>query len=273
MHAKDFELLSRALAREHSAAAERGPRQGVVQAERAALAVAEAITREYRTFDPVKFLLAACEATELGQLSAQVRGEAVDRIGATELRPRLRSEHPGLYPDELIDTSRWTERSLIGATVGTVSSSHGVSMAVSALIDGGVGRLGQLVAMSDEELRAVPRIGPVAMEAIRKVKELWAAKRQQTPEVILVEPSNALQAHRAELDARAVQLGFPEGSAPAGRGRATGTARRRPAAGCEVHRNGTAPQALAAWDRPGQEKRNRYPQPPPQARQVPPKAR
>ncbi len=41
-------------------------------------------------------------------------------------------------------------------------------MAVGTLIDGGVETLGQMVAMSDEELQAIRRIGPVGMAAIRK---------------------------------------------------------------------------------------------------------
>ena len=57
-------------------------------------------------------------------------------------------------------TSNWTERSLIGATVGQVSGSHGVRMAVNVLIDKHIDRLGKLLAKSDDELQAVRASGP-----------------------------------------------------------------------------------------------------------------
>jgi len=65
MHHKDFDLLSGALALEHhDAVAVHGPGRAVDQAEHIALTIADAIAREHRTFDPVKFMLAACEARQ-----------------------------------------------------------------------------------------------------------------------------------------------------------------------------------------------------------------
>jgi hypothetical protein len=50
-----------------------GRRGAVERVERVALSIAFAISREHRTFDPVKFMLAACDVTEFGQLAPSPR--------------------------------------------------------------------------------------------------------------------------------------------------------------------------------------------------------
>lgn len=105
MHQKDFDLLSGALAHEHHDAVAHGPRRAVVQAEHTALTIAERIARGRRTFDPVKFLLAACEAATVEQLTPPIRQQLAARFGTDQRRPRLSYEHPrGLKPDEGINT-------------------------------------------------------------------------------------------------------------------------------------------------------------------------
>ena len=227
MHQKDFDLLSGALALEHHDAVAHGPRHAVAQAEHIALTIAEAIAREHRTFDPVKFMLAACQATTVEQLTPPIREQLTTRFGTSEPRPRLRSErHRGLEPDEMINTSWWTEQKEIGMMLREVSRSVGVASAEGHLMNAGIRTLGQLLATSDEELRAIPglRLGPVTLEAIRKVKTLWHAKQQSAPETV---------AARAE---------FPEPIPLATPGATARAAQRRPA-GRDIPRRGYAPGA------------------------------
>jgi hypothetical protein len=239
MNQSDFDLLSAALARVHHDAMTR-QRQGVVQAERTALAIADAIAREHRTFDPVRFMLAACEAAETGQLTAPVRRELAERLGTRRPRPRLRSEHPGLHPDEMIDTSRWTETSRIGGPIRDVSSSHAANMAIGSLTYAGVETLGQLMAKNNEDLRAIPRVGPAAMEAIRKVKELWRAKQQAAPGSVSGRPPDSLQPGQSAPATRTAQLGFTKANPLAVPARPP---RRRPNPPDATSRLGASPSA------------------------------
>src|ERR1017187_6032868 len=179
MHQKDFDLLSGALALEHHDAVAHGPRHAVAQAEHIALTIVEAIAREHRTFDPVKFMLAACQATTVEQLTPPIRAQLTTRFGPSEPRPRLRSErHRGLEPDEMINTSWWTEHKEIGMVLREVSRSVGVASAEGHLMNAGIRTLGQLLAIPGL------RLGPVTLEAIRKVKTLWHAKQQSAPETV-----------------------------------------------------------------------------------------
>jgi hypothetical protein len=99
MHRDDYGVL----AAEHRVA------RDAQQVEQVALAVAAAIAQDSRRFDPVEFLLAACGAATIGQLSAPMRGHVAEIFRTSEPRQRP-GPAPELRPDELIDTSRWTLR-------------------------------------------------------------------------------------------------------------------------------------------------------------------
>jgi len=139
----------------------------------------------------------------------------------------------------MTDTSWWTESRDVGMVLNAVSSSVGVAAAEGALMNSGIRTLGQLAAESDEELRAIPglRLGPVTMEAIHKVQDLWRAKQGAAPEVMQVEPSDAQRAFTAGL---APRTEFPEPSPLAAPGAAARRARHRPA-GREIPGHGKAP--------------------------------
>jgi hypothetical protein len=234
MHADDFDLLAAALASEHRDAMANGPEESVVQAERIALTIADAIASRHPLFDPVKFMLAACDAAELGQLTTPVARQVAERFGTSKLRPRLRSGRPrGLNSDEAIDTSWWHEDTGVDMVLHGVSSSQGVSAAAGHLMNASVRTLGQLLAMSDEELRAIPglRMGPVTTDAIHKVRALWRAKQPPDPEVVEVQPSADMQTYTAGLAARVKALDYPGTSlatgpvpGPGGPGRPRGRA-------------------------------------------------
>ncbi len=235
MHHKDFDLLSRALAGEHQGAEDSGRRGAIEQVEGVALSIAFAISREHRTFDPVKFMLAACDVTEFGQLAPATRAGMDRWFGVTTPRPRLNTARPsGLKPDEEIRTDHWRADIGIEFVLGQVSDSQGVSAAEGHLMNAGVRTLGQLVAMSDEQVRAVPglRAGPVTMAAIHKVQELWRAKQPPDSGVVEVEPSVA------GLTARVRQLDHPGASpatrpvpGPGGPGRTRGRSTQQPRPG------------------------------------------
>lgn len=181
MHRDDFDLLAAVMAGEHRQAVARRSRAAVIQCERTALAIAAAVARQEPTFDPVKFMLAACAADDPSQLTQLTRRQLTEQLG-TRIRPRKASETPGLLPDEQVNTSGWAVDTTIGGVMRDVSESHAAGMAISALVYAGVGTLGELMARSDSELRAIDRIGPAAMVVIRKVKERWRAELDAHPQ-------------------------------------------------------------------------------------------
>lgn len=169
MHRDDYGVL----AAEHRVA------RDAQQVEQVALAVAAAIAQDSRRFDPVEFLLAACGAATIGQLSAPVRGHVAEIFGTSEPRQRP-GPAPELRPDELIDTSRWTGGTPVGAAIWDVSPARAAATAATALYYDGIRTLGQLASMTYEDLRRVPRLGKSGMRVIRKVLDLWHAKQQAT---------------------------------------------------------------------------------------------
>ena len=193
MHNKDFGLLARALALEHrdAVALEHrdavapGPAQAVAQCEHIALTIAGAIAYEEHTFDPVKFMWAACDVAEIGQLAPAIGRQFEARFGTTRPRPRPNTARPsGLKPDDQIRTGYWKADTLVDSVLGQVSDSVGAMRAASALMAyGRVRTLGELAAMSDADLQKIPglRLGPVTLAAIHKVQELWRAKQSSAP--------------------------------------------------------------------------------------------
>ena len=180
----DFDLIAGVFASERRNAVARGQTGAARQVEKTAMALADALSREHRSFDPAKFMLGVCEATTPDGLPAPIRHGLAGSFGTSEPRRRPAPD-PGLRPRELVDTSRWTEDMLIGAALNDVSQSHAASMATHALSDyGDIDTLGELAAMTDEELQAIHRIGPSAMRAIREVLVLWRGEQQHAVPVI-----------------------------------------------------------------------------------------
>lgn len=89
MHTDDYRLLAGALLTEHDSAAESG-RRAVLYVERTALRIAARLHDQYRTFDPVRFMLDACGVPAVDQLAPEVRGEVTALAGSDRRRPRLR---------------------------------------------------------------------------------------------------------------------------------------------------------------------------------------
>lgn len=216
MHNKDFDLLARALALEHRDAAARWPDRAVAQCEHIALTIAGAIAFEERTFDPVKFIRAACDVAEIGQLKPEIQREFEARFGTTRPRTRPNTARPnGLKPDDQIHTSWWKADTGVDMVLSEVSRSQGVSRAIGQLMAGGrVKTLGDLAAMSDADLTEIPglQLGPVTLAAIHKVQQLWHAKQRAAPVTIQVEPPPAMRAYPAERGTRDEQLDFPRAS-------------------------------------------------------------
>lgn len=126
-----------------------------------------------------------------------------------------------------MDTGTWTAKTLVGAAARDVSSTRVAQMAASMLNDAGIDTLGQLAALTDEELLAVRRIGPGSGGArvVRRMLDLWRAKQQSALETVPAGPSAAQPTYAAGPGPRAGQLEFPESSPLASAGRA---ARARP---------------------------------------------
>jgi len=229
LHNKDFGLLARALALEHRDAVAHGPARAVTQCEHIALTIADAIAYEEPTFDPVKFMRAACDVAEIGQLAPAIRGQFEARFGTTRPRPRPNTARAsGLKPDDQIRTGYWKADTLVDSVLGEVSDSVGAMAAASALMAyGRVRTLGELAAMSDADLRKIPglRLGPVTLAAIHKVQELWRAKQGSAPETVQVQPPPAMLPHAAGLSARAEHLDFPMASPAVPRAPAPGKQR------------------------------------------------
>jgi len=181
MNRQDYDVLSQALAFEHQNAQGSKDRSAVRWVEQVALTITERIAWTERTFDPVKFILAACDVVTVDQLTPPVRREVSERFG-TSTRSRLNTERPsGLKSDEEIRTSYWKESTGVDMVLGEVSDSVGVAAAAGHLMNfEHAMTLGRLVTMSGEELRAVPglRLGPVTLAAIDKVKDLWQRKQE-----------------------------------------------------------------------------------------------
>ena len=186
----DFDLIAGVLASERRNAVARGQVAAARQIDKTAMALADALSREHRAFDPATFMLGVCEATTPDGLPAPIRHGLVGSFGTSEPRRRPAPD-PGLRPRELIDTSRWTEDMLIGAALNDVSRSHAASMAIHALSDyGDIDTLGELAAKTDEELQAIHRIGPSAMRVIREVLDLWrlVSTQHAAPSIPLAHP-------------------------------------------------------------------------------------
>jgi hypothetical protein len=230
LHNKDFDLLARALALEHRDAVAHGPKRAVAQCEHIALTIADAIAYEQRTFDPVKFMRAACDVAETGQLAPAIQREFETRFGTTRPRPRPNTARSsGLKPDDQIRTGYWEAGTLVDSVLSQVSDSQGAMAAATALMAyGRVHTLGEPAAMSDADLRKIPglRLGPVTLAAIHKVQELWRARQRSAPETIQVQPSTAMLTYAAGLGVRAEQLEFPVASPAVPRDPAPG--RQRP---------------------------------------------
>jgi hypothetical protein len=245
LHNKDFNLLARAIAEAHRSAEDSGRAGSIAQVQQVALTITVAISHEHRSFDPVKFMVAACDVTAFGELEPATRAGMIRWTGATTPRPRLNTgpRPRSLRLDEEINTKGWTEDTGVDSAMYAVSDSIGVAAATSALMAyKRVTTLGQLVAMSDDDLRAVPglRLGPVTLGAIHKVQELWRAKQGSTPdpETVEVQPSAAMQTYTARLAARAEQLDYPGvglaaglAPSPGGSGRSRGRPTPQPPPG------------------------------------------
>jgi hypothetical protein len=96
MHRDDYGVL----AAEHRVA------RDAQQVEQVALAIAAAIAQDSRRFDPVEFLLAACGAATIGQLSAPMRGHVAEIFRTSEPRQR-----PGPAQVSCAGTCPWLSRS------------------------------------------------------------------------------------------------------------------------------------------------------------------
>ena len=171
MRRDDYDMLAGVLAGEHRVA------RDAQQLEQVALAIAAAIARDNRRFDPVEFVLAACEAATIEQLSAPVRGQIAGIFGTSEPKQRP-GPAPELRPDELIDTTWWADGTPVGSAIWAVSRARAAAVAATALYHHGVRTVGQLASMTNEDLRRVPRLGTGGMRVIRKVLNLWHAKQQ-----------------------------------------------------------------------------------------------
>jgi hypothetical protein len=185
VHADDYELLADAIRIEHESASATGVRY----VEQTALRIAIALCWQNHRFDPMKFMLNACDVESVEGLSPEVARELLDLTGGRD-RPRRRAgtEQVAFQPP---DTSRWHEGLLIGAVifgvngaVGGEVSGHAASTTVRALVNAGIHTLGEMLAKSDEELLAIPRIGPRAMQFIHAVRAAWNAKQEgEIPDV------------------------------------------------------------------------------------------
>jgi hypothetical protein len=210
MHRDDYDVLARAIAAEHRDAA---AGRAVRQVEHIALTIAYALASNYSTFDPVKFMLTACNATTLKQLTAPARRRVADRFGTSEPRRRASSySDVPLDPDE---ASGWTAETLIGAAIP--STTQAGNMAIGTLNWEGIHTLGQLAEKTDGELQAIPRIGPGAMRVIRGVLDLWRARQH---------PDGA--GGRTPAPAAAPQSDFPVASPLTASATGTGVSRRVP---------------------------------------------
>jgi hypothetical protein len=215
MFQSDYELIAGVLAGERHDALTGGHKDAARQVEKTALALADAFARENRKFDPARFMLAVCEAVTPDGLPAPIRSQLAETFGSSERRRRPTPD-PGLRPRELVDTGRWTERMAIGGAIMDVSSSHAASMAIGALnYYGDIHTLGDLAAKTDEELQAIPRIGPSALVVIREVRDLWRATQQAE-----MGPDQTAARQDTAHPARLAALAFPAANPSATAGRA-----------------------------------------------------
>jgi hypothetical protein len=215
MHTDDYDVLAGAIAAEHRDPGAGPGRRHRRQVEHIALTIARALADNYPLFDPVKFMLAACNATTLEQLSAPIRRQVADRFGTSE--PRRRASSYSDVPLDPGEASRWTAETLIGAAIPRTTQAG--NMAIGTLNWEGIHTLGQLAEKTDGELQAIPRIGPGAMRVIREVLDLWRARQH---------PSAA--GGRTPASADAPQSNFPVANPLTASAPGTGVPRRAPAA-------------------------------------------
>jgi hypothetical protein len=181
VHARDYGLVADALAAEHRAVAHGHPRRAAArQVERTALAIASAFANDSELFDPVEFMLHACDATRIEQLPLALRQQIAERFWVSAPRRRETGYRPEM-PIDPGEIARWTEKSLIGMVIPQTTQAG--NMAIGALnYYGDIHTLGELAAKSDEELQAIPRIGPGAMRVIREVLDLWRREQRARDE-------------------------------------------------------------------------------------------